>query len=143
MSDRKTVKVVFDTNIWISYLIGKYLGSLTKLIANNSLTLIFSYQLLDELETVTQKPKLRKYFPQQKVNELLELIKIVGRFYDVIPTHSLCRDPKDNFLLDLIDISNGDYLITGDKDLIELNPFKSTRILTPAEFEHELLLIRQ
>jgi predicted nucleic acid-binding protein len=48
------------------------------------------------------------------------------------------RDLKDNFLLDLIDFSKADYLITGDKDLLELNPFKTAQILTPQEFEVEL-----
>jgi predicted nucleic acid-binding protein len=31
----------------------------------------------------------------------------------------MCRDPKDNFLLDLIDVSMADYLVTGDKELSE------------------------
>ncbi len=52
--------------------------------------------------------------------------------------HNICIDPKDNFLLDLIDVSKADYLVTGDKDLLEHNPFKTAKILTPAEFENQL-----
>jgi predicted nucleic acid-binding protein len=52
----------------------------------------------------------------------------------------MSRDPKDNFLLDLIDVSGADYLITGDKDLLSLNPFKTAKILTPADFETALRL---
>jgi predicted nucleic acid-binding protein len=37
--------------------------------------------------------------------------------------------------LDLIAVSTADYLITGDKDLFALNPFKTAKILTPADFE--------
>jgi hypothetical protein len=52
--------------------------------------------------------------------------------------NSLSRDPKDNFLLDLIEFSEADFLVTGDKDLLELNPFKTAKILTPTEFEEFL-----
>jgi uncharacterized protein len=47
-------------------------------------------------------------------------------------------NPKDNFLLDLIDYSKADYLVTGDKDLLAHNPFKTAKILTPTEFEKGL-----
>lgn len=67
--------------------------------------------------------------------------KIVKVIFDtnVKPTHFISRDPKDNFLLDLIDYSKADYLVTGDKDLLEHNPFKTVKILTPTEFEKELV----
>lgn len=45
---------------------------------------------------------------------------------------------RSNFLLDLIDYAKADYLVTGDKDLLEHNPFKTAQILTPAEFEKQL-----
>lgn len=54
---------------------------------------------------------------------------------EIKPTLFISRDPKDNFLLDLIDYSKADYLVTGDKDLLELSPFINTEILTPADFE--------
>ncbi|MHC1775465.1 MAG: hypothetical protein AB9834_08640 [Lentimicrobium sp.] len=38
----------------------------------------------------------------------------------------------------MIDFSKADYLITGDKHLLEHNPFKTAQILTPAEFENQL-----
>jgi uncharacterized protein len=43
---------------------------------------------------------------------------------------------QDNFLLDLIDVSQADFLITGDKDLLALNPFGDTKIITPIDFEN-------
>lgn len=58
---------------------------------------------------------------------------------ETIPTHFINRDPKDNFLLDLIDFSKADYLVTGDKDLLVHHPFKTAAILTPANFEREIL----
>jgi predicted nucleic acid-binding protein len=37
--------------------------------------------------------------------------------------------------LDLVDFSKADYLVTGDKDLLVHNPFKTATILSPADFE--------
>ncbi len=88
-----------------------------------------------ELQTVTQRPKLKKYFPSLKVDELIQFLMVVGQKIEAEERNNISRDPKDNFLLDIIDSSNPDYLITGDKDLLVLNPFKNTRILTPADFE--------
>jgi len=51
----------------------------------------------------------------------------------------LCKDPKDNFLLDLIEGSKADVLVTGDKDLLKLNPFNLTHIITPKQFEQFLI----
>ena len=46
--------------------------------------------------------------------------------------HYRWKDSKDNFLLDLIDFSEADYLVTSDKDLLLHNPFKKATILTPS-----------
>jgi len=70
---------------------------------------------------------------------LIELLDTIARKVQVKPTHFINSDPKDNFLLDLIDFSKADYLVTGDKDLLAHNPFKTAKILTPMEFERELI----
>jgi uncharacterized protein len=72
------------------------------------------------------------------VNELIELLETIGEKVETKPTHFINCDPKDNFLLDLIDFSKADYLVTGDKDLLDHNPFKTAHILSPAEFENQL-----
>ena len=71
---------------------------------------------------------MKKYFPQESVTELLELLETIAEKVEIKPTHFINRDPKDNFLLDLIDFSKADYLVTGDKDLLVHNPFKSATI---------------
>jgi uncharacterized protein len=47
---------------------------------------------------------------------------------------TICRDPKDNFLLALAQTSKATHLITGDKDLLSLKSFGKTKILTIAAF---------
>ena len=134
----KIVKVIFDTNVWISFLIGKRLLKIEKYISNGSIIIITSEQLLTEIKIVTGRKHLKKYFPRDSVAELIELLEVIGEKISIEPTHFINRDPKDNFLLDLIDISKADYLVTGDKDLLEHNPFKTAQIITPAEFEKQL-----
>ncbi len=129
------VKVIFDTNVWISFLIGKRLSFIRNQITNGDLKIIVTPQLLKEIKLVTTREKLKKYFPKNSVKELIDLLEIIALNIDIKPKHSICRDPKDNFLLDLIDYSKADFLVTDDSDLLAHNPFKSAQILTPNEFQ--------
>jgi putative PIN family toxin of toxin-antitoxin system len=131
----KSIKVIFDTNVWISFLIGKRLSFIKNYIADGQIIIVVTQQLLNEIKEVTGREKLKKYFPQESIAELIELLGTIAEQVDIKPTHFINRDPKDNFLLDLIDFSKADYLVTGDKDLLVHNPFKTATILTPANFE--------
>ncbi|GLU55786.1 putative toxin-antitoxin system toxin component, PIN family [Dyadobacter frigoris] len=131
----KSIRVIFDTNVWISFLIGKRFSTIKKYIISGELIIIVTQQLLREIRDVTRREKLKKYFPKENANELIELWEIIAEQVEIEPKHFINRDPKDNFLLDLIDFSKADYLVTGDKDLFEHNPFKTAVILTPAKFE--------
>ena len=134
----KSHKVIFDTNVWISFLIGKRLSKIKNHIASGNITIIVTDQLLLEIKLVTSREKLKKYFPKETVNELIELLETIAVHVPIKPKHFINRDPKDNFLLDLIDFSNADYLVTGDKDLLKHNPFKTAEILTPSDFEKQI-----
>lgn len=127
-------KVIFDTNVWVSFLIGKRLSFISPYISDRRFTII-TEQLLNEIREVTDREKLKKYFPRQSVLELIELLETIAEKVEIKPTHFINRDPKDNFLLDLIDFSKADHLVTGDKDLLLHNAFKTATILTPADFE--------
>lgn len=135
---KKSVRVIFDTNVWISFLIGKKISFIKEYIVDGTISIITTPQLILEIQTVTARPKLKKYFPKKSVEELLGLLNTISESFEVEPHYDICRDPKDNFLLDLIAVSKADYLVTGDKDLLEHNPFLKTRIITPADFEVEM-----
>jgi len=131
MSSEHPTKVIFDTNIWISYLIGHQLGGLTELLRTKKVELVLSEQLRTELTEVTGREKFRKYFSKEKVNELLKLMDFLGTDYKVSEYPNICRDPKDNFLLALINVSQANFLVTGDQDLLVLNPFGGAEIIEP------------
>jgi predicted nucleic acid-binding protein len=46
----------------------------------------------------------------------------------------VCRDPKDDKFLNLAVVCEASCIITGDKDLLVLNPFQNIPVLTAAEF---------
>jgi putative PIN family toxin of toxin-antitoxin system len=129
------IKVIFDTNVWISFLIGKRLAFIKSFIVDGKFTIVITDQLLEEIKEVTGRERLRKYFPEERVKELIDLLQTIGKNVVIKPTHFINKDPKDNFLLDLIDFSKADYLVTGDKDLLIHNPFKTAIILAPSNFE--------
>lgn len=137
----RNVKVIFDTNVLVSFLIGKRLTFIKDYISNGQITIVTTGDLLKEIKEVTSRERLKKYFPQESVIELIELLETIAEKVEIKSKHLICRDPKDNFLLDLIDISKADYLVTGDKDLLIHNPFKTATILTPANFEKEIIVI--
>jgi len=134
----KNIKVVFDTNVWISFLMGKRLAFIKKHISKGQIVIVTSSILLDEIKEVTSREKLKKYFSQKSVSDLTELLEIIAEKFEVNPTNFIYGDPKDNFLLDLIEHSKADFLVTGDKDLLILDTFQTTKILSPADFESEI-----
>jgi len=136
---KKRIKVIFDTNIWISFLIGKRLLNIKNFISSGNIIIVVTPQLINEIKIVTQREKLKKYFNQNDVNELIDLMETISLNVDIKEKHLICRDSKDNFLLDLIEFSNADFLVIGDKDLLELNPFKSGQIINPKDFERYLI----
>jgi predicted nucleic acid-binding protein len=46
----------------------------------------------------------------------------------------VCRDPDDDMVLECAVVAGAQLILTGDKDLLSLNPYKGILILTPAEF---------
>ncbi len=126
---------MIDTNIWISFLIGKTLSDLSEALLNDKIRVLFSEELFEELFEVLRRPKFKKYFSQNDIAELISLIHLIAKFIQIREQLESCRDPKDNFLLDLSVSGDADYLITGENDLLALNPFRGVHIITYREFQ--------
>jgi uncharacterized protein len=134
MPENKTIKIIIDTNLWISFLIGKELKQLQNLLSEETIQVVVSEEILGEIILVTQRPKLQKYFPPNKVNELIQLLRTIGLFVNIKSEVSLCRDAKDNYLLALVKDSDANFLLTGDQDLLEIAKIDNTEILNYQEF---------
>ena len=131
-------KIILDTNLYISFLISKKLDELVKLIEENLIVILYSDELISEIIRVTSKTKFQKYFTAD-VYKLLELVfEKYGILIKITSDILICRDPDDNFLLNLAVDGNADYLITGDKDLMILEKINNTEIITIADFKFKL-----
>lgn len=138
MRSQKQSKIIVDTNIWIGFLIGKELHNLKDLIVNEKVKIITSEQLIKELKLVTSRKKLKKYFEEDKVSDLLSLLDIIAEKIRIGKIDPICRDPKDDFLLALAKESKANYLITGDKDLLHIKIYGRTKIVTAREFKEKI-----
>jgi len=134
MQEKLKPKVIVDTNLWVSFLIGKQLASLKDLLVEGTIQVVLSEQLIAEIQIVTQRPKLIKYFPVVKVEELISLLRAIGFYVEIQSEVDICRDPKDNYLLALAKDSQADFLVTGDRDLLIIEQFENTEILTYPDF---------
>jgi len=130
----KVSRIILDTNLWISFLITKDFSKLDKLLFERDTILVFSKELLDEFIEVAKRPKFRRYFSQEDIENLLETIDEFADFVIVYAEVTICRDIKDNFLLSLAIDGNANFLITGDKDLLGLKKFGETEIMTITQF---------
>lgn len=129
------MKVVIDTNIWVSYLIGSLLQDLDEKILSKEIKVVVSEEVLKELSEVSSRPKFKNIFTTKRMKELFSLLD--GYAIVVSPSQKVnaCRDEKDNFLLEVAIEGKADYLITGDEDLLVMKTFGSTEIIKPKEFE--------
>lgn len=133
----KDARVILDTNLWISFLITNNYTQLDEILFSRNCILIFSAEFLEEFLTVVKRPKFRRFFSQDDIELLIETIQEYAIFIEVTSKVEVCRDSKDDFLLSLSKDSKADFLITGDKDLLVLEKFESTRILTITDFINE------
>ena len=72
------------------------------------------------------------------MTDLISFLEIVGEKVRIRKIEKICRDPKDDFLLALSKESKADFLITGDKDLLEIGKYGRTEILTVKMFREKI-----
>ena len=90
--------------------------------------------MTDEFIEVVKRDKFKQYFNYDDIAKLLELFDAYGEIAEVTINVKACRDLKDNFLLSLSIDCQADYLVTGDRDLLELKSFGKTKIVSISDF---------
>ncbi len=134
------LRVVVDPNILISYLIGKRMVELQPLFYDPRFRVVMDDLLLDELDSVSRRPKFRKHFPTDKVDELVYLLEMKGDLLAAATEiASVSRDPADDYLLALCKRGKAHVLLTGDDDLLVLKKHGRTRIMNARAFVKEFI----
>ena len=133
-------KVVIDANVMISAAFGgKQLEAVGRALKDHDV--FISESILEELEGVLKR--LSKKLSAEQIHYLQERVRQLLKVAHRIPvsTHlSLSRDAKDDHYLSLCKEAQADFLITGDKDLLNLDPEALKKngipclIINPASF---------
>jgi uncharacterized protein len=128
------MRIVVDTNVFVSAGIKKNSPPATAVhLAAVSHLLLKSTITEQELFIALARPRLAPLIParfRDWLSEILaaaELVTITARI-------AACRDPKDDKFLELAVNGHADLIVSGDADLLALNPFREIPIVTPATF---------
>ncbi|HEY6975465.1 MAG TPA: putative toxin-antitoxin system toxin component, PIN family [Chitinophagaceae bacterium] len=121
---------IFDTSWWISFIVSKKSFGFPTFFLDNRMRICFSEELKNEI--ISSLAYVRTFKRINPVN--LELFNNYITYSAKIFTSKSvvvnCRDAKDNFLLALARDAKADFLITRDEDLLVLNQFENTLIVT-------------
>ncbi len=136
----KAIKVIVaDTNWWISLAIKRFNNKFAAVLLSPALQFVSSTELTDEIKATFSKERLQKYLDEDIITLFWKQFEALVTNITVSSVITDCRDPKDNFLLALAKDSGADYLITGDKDLLDMKLFEKTIICTLTEFTEKYL----
>ena len=133
------MKILIDTNVFISYLLARgscndIVDAVEKCMTDTYLELVVPQEVIEEMErVVVEKEYLRTRILNESLVELVNALKALGTIrpplQEVTP---ISRDPSDDFLLAHGRQEDVNLLVTGDEDLLSLSEPGSFRIISPA-----------
>lgn len=128
-------RFVFDTNVILSAALffDSTPGQAFRL-ARELGVLLVSPELVRELNDVLSRAKFERYVTRNEREKFLGLLLRETEYVEIVESIAICRDPKDDLLLEIAVNGGASVLVSGDRDLQILNPFRGISILTPAEF---------
>lgn len=130
----KSIRIAIDTNLWVSHVFNQFQSHLNAILEDEDVEIVTSPELTRELFTVLNRPKLQGKISPQIVATFRLLYEQSTLNVEVTSEITDCRDPKDNYLLGLALDAELDFLLTGDSDLLVLDPYGKTRILKIADY---------
>ena len=128
-------RFVLDNNILVSALLVKNSAPFWVIKKVEEMgVILYSEATLLELNQVLNRKKFVKYFTVEEKQEFI--VKLIESAELVAITESIdvCRDPKDNKFLELAVSGEADFIVSGDRDLLVLNPFRNIEIITANDF---------
>jgi len=131
------VRAILDTNVLLSGLLwhGKP-HRLLERVRDGTVTLVSSPALLAELAEVIERPQFASVLARSNTSRERSLAEVQTLAEVTAPAPlpaPVCRDPDDDEVLALARATQVDLIVSGDKDLLDLNSFDSIPIVTPAD----------
>jgi putative PIN family toxin of toxin-antitoxin system len=130
-------KVIIDTNLWISSLLGHQVQFVRRVLTDMRFEVYVCARLIEEIRDVASRDKICKHLGSNDLDDLLAILNAFCQFVviesEVSPT--AVRDPKDLYLLALADTIGADYIVSGDADLTDLGEYHQARIIKLADFK--------
>lgn len=130
-----TERTVVDTYVLMSGLLfpRSAPGRVLRTVFRNG-QLLVSAETLSELADVLARPKFDAYIDIADRMEFLRRLGRVAETVAVVRVIRACRDPRDDKFLEVAVNGNAKSIVTGDNDLLALNPFHDIDIIAPAVF---------
>ena len=129
------MRVVIDTNVWISrLLIADSAAAKAVDKALSQADAVVSDATIEELADVLSCEKFDRYASLDDREHFLRHLLQVTTMVSVISEVTDCVDSSDNQFLALALDSESDFIVSGDTDLLSLDPWRGIRIVSPAEF---------
>lgn len=126
---------VFDTNTLLSAMFDERSIPATALVkARANGILVVSQEVAAEYIATFSKGKFDRYVPQSIRFAFIENIISNAVLVNVESSIKVCRDPKDDKFLSLAAAAGASCIVSGDNDLLVLNPFREISILKPNDF---------
>ncbi len=132
------MRIVIDTSVLVSGLIRPQgaPGDVLRSLRDGKFAALYSNETIMEIVDVLGRNKFRQkyHIEPDDISALINLIRLRGEA--IVPEVTIidCRGPKGNKFLVLPLTGGADYLVSGDSDLLSMNPYQSIPILNPAEF---------
>lgn len=134
------LSVVLDSTILVSSFLSE--GGLSFEIFQHGKTGKFTWYCAEEIVQETRRvlleeQRIRKkyHYTDEQVSDFLESVRAVAITVQALPEiHVIRRDPKDDKILACALTTQANYIITRDKDLLDLNNYHGTQIITPEDF---------
>jgi putative PIN family toxin of toxin-antitoxin system len=128
-------RFVFDTNTVISALLNK--NSTPRKAFDKAMEMgkiLISIAIIDELNDVLGREKFNKYVSEEERIQFLIVLLQEAVFVEITEAVRECRDPRDDKFLELAINGSAGYIISGDKDLLSLHPFRGIAVVSPKDF---------
>ena len=128
-------RIVVDTNALVSRLVlpSSAPGQAVRRAVDNGILLV-SEATMDELADVLARAKFDRYISLEDRQQFLRLLGRLAEFIAIGYKVRACRDPSDDKFLEVALNGRADLILTGDADLLVLNPWREVAILSPMEY---------